>query len=116
MFFNTNSIIKRAEAIYKGEIPHSEILGSGFEDFDITETRPETTTVDIKINRIFVVHNFYRGFIWVKYDCRAYDVDGKTTYGAINYQKWYIKKVDGEWEITDIYEKEKWHIGDFFRT
>ncbi len=69
----------------------------------------ENTTyknTDTKINRIFVVHNFNKGIMYVKYSYIMYDINGHTISGSSNvYSKWSIEKVGKRWTVVDIEEK-----------
>ena len=61
---------------------------------------------DAKINRIFVIHNFYEGIAYIRYSYVAYDKNNAVITGASNVtSKWYIRKENGRWIVYDIDEK-----------
>lgn len=61
---------------------------------------------DIKAKRLFVMHNFHKGVMFIKYDCKIFNKHGDLIYGSSNiYAKWYIEKNDGIWVVTDVIEK-----------
>lgn len=43
--------------------------------------------------------------IYVKYKIEAYDAEGKCEFTVGGFCKLYLEKVDGEWELTDVYER-----------
>lgn len=63
-------------------------------------------SVNIKVRRLFVLHNFRKGIVWVKYSYIAYDKEGNILAGTNNIlSKWYIEKKNGRWKVVKIEEK-----------
>lgn len=66
----------------------------------------EISDADINIRRLFVLHNFHRGIMFIKYDCETFNKSGEHIYGSANvYAKWYIEKKNGVWTVVDVIEK-----------
>ena len=62
--------------------------------------------VDADIRRLFVIHNFHTGVIYVSYFCQTFDDKGKMVYSSPDsHAKWYIKKKHGRWIVYDVDEK-----------
>ena len=64
--------------------------------------------ITVKLHRVFAIHNFRSGYLWLTYDARRYDREGKLIYGAISPLtqpvKMKIQKVDGEWQAMRIWD------------
>lgn len=101
MLLSTTPVVRHVKAVFRGEIPRSDVSAC-LEQYDITENRPRITDVKIKVRRRFVLHNFNNGYMWVRFECEAFDSGGNLIYGEVNYPKWSIRKVNGEWEIVDV--------------
>ena len=65
---------------------------------------------DIKTSliRVFAIHDFKRGFIYVHYKIVARNNDEIVFYSATRFPfylaKWEIEKINGEWKVTKIYD------------
>ena len=105
MFLNTSELVRYAQSVYRGEIEAEQLQNTQLEAFNITKTNPDIEQVDIKIKRIFVLHNFFNGAMWVKTECEAVDSNGEVTYGDYSYEKWIIEKTENGWQIVDIKSK-----------
>lgn len=113
MWVDTNSLIVYVEDVFKGEVPFSEVENTPLNDRgyyvkrdnSIADSKDEIIErVDIDISRRFVLHDFFDGFMFVKYSCYGYNQKGEEIYGSIVNSKWIIHKEDGQWRITDIIE------------
>lgn len=108
MLLSTNPLVKCVEQIWSGEVSPSSIEDwddTVLANFDVTAERPTTQKVDIKINRIFVLHTFSKGYMWVYSSCEAVNKDGKVTYGFSGCERWQIAKTESGWQITKIIRK-----------
>ena len=66
----------------------------------------EIADAKIKISRIFVLHNFKKGKMYVNYTIETLNKDGIHIYGSHNiYSTWDIEKKNGKWIVTSIKEK-----------
>lgn len=103
LFLNTNSVMRYAKSVFRGEIALEEVIDSPMWRYYPKD--PEIATTDLNINRIFVVHNFKEGYIWVKYDEERMDSYGNTlssSWDALS--RWEIHKENGEWQVVEIKE------------
>ena len=103
LFLNTNSVMRCAKAVFLGEISLEEVVDTPLYRYYPKEL--EIATTDLSINRIFVVHNFKKGYIWVKYDEERMDSFGNILSGSWNVvSRWKIHKQNGEWKVVEIEE------------
>ena len=66
----------------------------------------EIYDANVNVRRLFVIHNFHKGVMFIKYDCETFNGSGEHVYGSSDvYAKWYIEKKDGIWVVTDVIEK-----------
>lgn len=66
----------------------------------------EIYDANVNVRRLFVIHNFHKGVMFIKYDCETFNESGEHVYGSSDvYVKWYIEKKDGIWVVTDVIEK-----------
>ena len=104
MFFNTNSLMNDVEDVMKGNISKEVTAGLPVDMYN-RKGDLGTTSVNVKIHRIFVLNNFFDGYVWVNYTCEGFDSSGKQTYGSWKVNScWKIHKNNGKWEIIAIYE------------
>ncbi len=110
MLVDTNNIFNYVKDIIYGKVPHDEIAGTPLSGYDVTYGRDNVDSIDLKMSRAFVLHNFTDGYVYVKYDCKVYDNSGKLSYMEIasfpHWNKWIIHKENGEWKIVKIYEPQ----------
>ena len=113
MLWNTNPVVDYVESVFKGEIPYEEVVNTPLRRYDTTRYRNGSirdglADVEIDITRMFVIHNFFDGYMWVKYKNVGYDENGKILYCTSEefpfYSKWKIHRENGEWVIVDIQE------------
>lgn len=105
MFFSTTPLLNYVESIYKGEVKTQQISNTWYEDFNIKKHNENIKNVDITINRVFVCHNFKKGFMIVKINCQAFDSEDEVVYGDYCYEKWEIIKNKSGWQIVDVKQK-----------
>lgn len=102
-FLNTNSVMRYAKSVFRGEISSEEVVGTPL--YRYYPKDPEVVKVDLNLKRIFVSHNFKDGYIWVKYDEEQLDSYGNIVSGSWDIiSRWKIHKENGEWKVVDIKE------------
>lgn len=102
-FLNTNSVMRYAKSVFRGEISSEEVVGTPLYRYYPKDS--EIVKVDLNLKRIFVSHNFKDGYIWVKYDEEQLDSSGNIVSGSWRIiSRWKIHKEDGEWKVVDIKE------------
>ena len=104
LFLNTNSVMRYAKSVFRGEISSEEITDTPLYTRYYPKD-PETVKVDLSLKRIFVAHNFKDGYIWVKYDEEQLDSYENIVSGSWDIiSRWKIHKENGEWKVVDIKE------------
>lgn len=104
LLLSTNSLI---EDFY--DVTHNnkseEVDYGQLERYSIPEY-VQYNNIKTNIQRLFVIHSFRKGILWVKYSCIAYDENDKTVAGSTNIiSQWYIEKRNGRWKVIKIKEK-----------
>ena len=65
----------------------------------------EDVNIDLKLHRVFALHNFSRGTLWIKYSLYVTDKTGAPITGSANVPvKLTIQKVNQIWTVTDLHE------------
>ena len=104
MFFNTDSIVKDVRNIMSGNVSKEVTAGLPVDMYN-RKGDLNTVSVAVKIHRVFVLHDFFDGYIWVNYTCEGFDSKGDQTYGSSKVNScWKIHRNNGKWEITEIFE------------
>ncbi len=109
MLISTNGLIDYVKGVMRGDITDSEVGDSPLRMYSSFASHDEFDHADVKINRVFVIHNFSDGYMWIDYSIKAYDENGKliagsaTTFPA-SLSKWKIHRENGEWKIVEIIE------------
>ena len=108
MLLSTNSVMGEVRSAFMLELDSSETEGRAIhkynhywrgKDRDVGE-------INLTLRRRFVLHNFQRGYIWAIYSHTVYDTEGNLIGGSWRAPtRWRIEKIDGEWEIVEIYER-----------
>ena len=107
LFLNTNSVMRYAKAVFRGEIALEEVVDSPMWRY-YPKNEPELDKVDLNIYRTFVLHNFSDGYIWIKYDVARIDSSGYEFSGSRNRSaRWKIHKENGEWKVVEIKQDSK---------
>ena len=71
----------------------------------IERTRSKEVKTEIQLKRIFVLHNFSHGTLWIKYSVSITDYSNNPIIGSWDIPvKMSIQKIDGVWKVTDLYE------------
>lgn len=105
LFLNTNSVMRYAKAVFRGEIALEEVADSPLYRHYYPKNEPDLDKVDLNLYRTFVLHNFSDGYIWIKYDVAYIDSSGYEFSGSRNVPaRWKIHKENGEWKVVEIKE------------
>lgn len=65
----------------------------------------QSLNAELKLFQIASVHNFKTGYVWMKYTLTITDKTGEEVSGSWHVPiKFAVKKIDGQWYITKIYE------------
>ena len=105
MFISTNKLMEEAREYMAGNIIYiEERRGSPLARYGM-EGGFGTTSVEYSITRMLVLHNFSEGNIWIEYTQVGYNDDGEITQGSWRVPaRWKIQRIDGEWEVLEIFE------------
>ena len=104
IFFDTNSVIDDFKAVANGE-SHQIIDYGELARYDGKKYFKDFSRANVEIRRTFVMHNFNEGYMNIVYTIERFNDKGEHIYGAWNIPaKWYIKKIDGRWQVTKIEE------------
>ena len=101
MLFDTNSVIDDVLSVMNGSVDEQGIVGKMYSGSGFLKVARWNNT----ISRIFVVHNFSNGIMWVNYKRQGYEKNGDY-YGISGniLSKWTIHKENGKWRIIKIDE------------
>ena len=104
MFLNTNSVIRDVKEVMYGRISQSETDGTPLSRYNVKKWEPNAA-VEAKITRCFVLHNFFNGYMYVRYSYKGVDKDGNvlTASGPL-FSRWKIHRENGGWKIVEIEE------------
>ena len=103
LLVSVSSVVNTVRSIYCGEI--SAAPDSPLKMYDISKRYPAMVYADMRITRLFVIHNGRHGFMYVLYSCEYMDANNKILNASGDIlSKWEIEKKDGEWVIVSIEE------------
>ena len=111
MFLNTNQLTRDVKNVMEGKVSYEEIEGKPIEHYYFKGGYETFDTVKYNTTRIFVWHNFSKGYIWLHDQWEVRDSNGNLVAGSgakdwpMTYEyptKWIIEKHNGKWEIVDI--------------
>ena len=73
-------------------------------------------TINLEVKRVYAIHNFKTGYLWIKYSVVVLDKTGNIMTSSKNIPvKLKIKKNKSNWEVIRIDEKEAYsNLKDFF--
>jgi hypothetical protein len=104
MFIDTNSLLDETKNVFCGKVEASDIEDMPVSRYNVTDSNQDAV-VKLELHRLFTLHNFNDGYIWMNYSCEATSVQGDIDYGADNiYSVWKIHKEKGKWKIVEIIE------------
>ena len=109
MLISTNELMAFAKSVFLGkydkECAQNKLLQQRY-DIISSHQSSHIVNVELTLNRIFILHNFSNGYVWVRYTCKYMDSNNETICSALGiYSKWIIQKQNGVWEVVKIYEK-----------
>lgn len=108
MLHDTNSVKRDFINCIKSNLTSNETADSELYKYYNRSNDYDDKVYDanVHIKRQFVIHNFRKGVMFVKYNCEAFNKAGEHIYGSSNvHAKWYIEKKDGPWEVVKIIEQ-----------
>lgn len=106
MLKDTNNLIDDFEKCVSCYDVSESVRNSALYEYYYDNFQGEVKYAKIKIYRKFVIHNFNKGLIWVKYSFEQYDTNNNKLRGSWDISsKWYIEKQNGQWVVTDIDER-----------
>ena len=78
--------------------------------FNIASYYPEgdfsKCKINLKINSVFTIHDFFDGYIWFHYTLEVFDENGNSLTGAgATPVKMKIHRENGKWMVVQIWEK-----------
>ncbi len=104
MFFNTNSIIREVEDVMRGNVDSSVTEGTPLQRYNYNDVY-KNAVVNVNITRLFTFHNFFDGYMWVKYSVETVKNDNDIFPSSSNIiSRWKIHRKNGKWEIVEISE------------
>ena len=105
MFFSTNKLVNDVENIMLGRVPADVTEGKEIHRYNNSAVYLNAE-VDVSITRLFVVHNFSDGYMWVKYSYVTKKNDKDILPSSVNViSRWKIHRENGKWEIVEIVEE-----------
>ena len=104
MVLNTNSIVREVKNIMSGNVKIADTQNTPLNMYNFSDTLLNAE-VNVKITRLFVLHNFFDGYIWVNYTYETIKNDNGVMPCSTNIlSKWKIHKENGIWKIIEIIE------------
>ena len=106
MIMSTNDLINYVEKVMTGEISKEKTKGTPIDRYN-NENVLLNAKVDVTVNRLFVIHNFFDGYVWVKYSyVTTKNEDPREIMPASVdvISRWKIHKKNGSWKIVEIKE------------
>lgn len=105
MFINTNSVVGYVNEVMHGDISQSETNGTPLSRYNIKALEPDVDIIEANVTRFFVWHNFFDGYMYVRYSYKGTDENGKllTASGPL-FSRWKIHRENGKWKIVEIEE------------
>jgi len=106
LFIDTNSVVRNAKDIMTGDAIGVVTDGTPLHRYNIKSDFPDST-IEAEITRLFVLHDFLDGYIWVKYYYKATSSSNDYILSGAGplVSRWKIHRVKGRWEIVEIDEK-----------
>ena len=96
--------MRYAKSVFRGEIALEEVADSPMYRYH-PKNDPRLDKVDLNLYRTFVLHNFFDGYIWIKYDVAHIDSSGDEFRGSRNIPaRWKIHRENGGWKVIEIEE------------
>jgi hypothetical protein len=104
MLINTNSVVNDVRNIMLGNVEKSVTDNTPLRIYNFSNVL-SNAEVEVRISRIFVLHNFFDGFVWVNYSYETLKNDSDMRPGSANvFSRWKIHRENGRWEVAEIKE------------
>ena len=107
MLLTTNGLMHRVkDAVYGvGEAPQNP-YSKIYDYFDGARGYDNIKVKDFAMHRLFVIHGFNHGYMWVLYSYEVYSDEGEIIRGCRNIlSRWEIQKIDGQWDIVAVKQR-----------
>ena len=107
---SVRTIIYEVKDVFEGKVSKSETDNTPLELYNYYHDRLKANyVIETSVRPVFVIKGWKRGTIFVRYEYWVYDEDGNILWGFANRfpvppSRWTIEKIDGKWQITDIFE------------
>jgi len=107
IFLDTLSLTKQVESLFRGEVTTASLSPNPtcLQIYTMSDNNSNTVDVNASVYTIFTIHNFKEGYMWVKFNCHAYDSQGNITGGEISTARWKIKRIDQQWKIIEVKQR-----------
>lgn len=104
MLINTNSVVAEVRNIMLGNVKESFTDSTPLSRYNFSDVL-SNAEVHVKITRMFVLHNFFDGYMWVNYSYETVRNDNDLMPGARNVlSRWKIHRENGKWKVVEIQE------------
>jgi hypothetical protein len=105
MIIDTNSLMTQVRDVFSGKVDRSQTIGKPINRYNYRGFFSDITKTDLKLIRVFTLHNFKDGYIWAWYTYEGKDNNDEVLTGSSNiFSKWKIHKENGKWDIVEIFE------------
>ena len=112
LFFEIRSIcplITYVEEVFCGVVPTVKTDNTPLALYNYFNRIKSSYSVKCRIWPIFALHDFEKGYVWIRYEYWVYNEEGVLQWGFSNRfpmapSRWTIEKQDGEWKIVEIKE------------
>lgn len=106
MLIDTNPLMDEVKNVFLGNVSREETRGEPIDRYNIRRRDDAVIlSAEVSITRLFTIHNFREGYIWVRYAHKSESAQGSLMGSGIILTKWKIKKENGKWSIVEIFEK-----------
>ena len=104
MLLDTNSVVKDVKNIMLGNVDEAITTNTPLSKYNFSSVL-QNAEVKVQITRLAVIHNFFDGYMWVKYSYETIKNDNDLMPGSWDViSRWKIHRENGGWEIVEITE------------
>lgn len=108
-FVSTNSLWEKVTVAFKTKQAEYNLDDIGIPSYVfLSDNYNNISRVEFEGRRVFVIHNFFDGYIWASYTRKVYDDKGELLYGSEakfpRLLRIKIHRERGEWRIADVYD------------
>ncbi|MDR2106254.1 MAG: hypothetical protein LBP24_02470 [Coriobacteriales bacterium] len=105
MFLDTNSLMRYMRGVSNGDMSLGETVGKP-ENIYNPLSYSDNPQVTSKLQRVFVLHNYSDGYIWVRYSQAIRNQNSELLSDSPGIPSlWRIHKDESGWHIVDIDER-----------